>query len=133
MEQIGDASPSNFRKSTTAALFQKDASNGLSHHKLRVLRYKCHPYIQVEGESRDLDSKFRRFPVCGTRVGRHSLDPECRASDLSEFGVGLVLYFKFVKYLIAMFFVALLLSVPALILFGSGYMKEMNLDSTSGD
>jgi hypothetical protein len=74
-----------------------------------------------------------RFAVCGTRLGRHA--PDCGAarnavlccgsrdphSDLARLGAGVVLYFKWLKFLAWLFFALTLASGPQLLLNVASY------------
>ena len=51
-----------------------------------------------------------------------------RKTDLAPYGVGIVLYFQFLKHLILCFFLMSLLSVPAYIFYFSGNASGQKLD-----
>jgi len=51
---------------------------------------------------------------CQFQTGSHCLFNTTEESDLDKFGVGMVLYFRFLKYLIAFFFIFAILSAPSL-------------------
>ena len=47
-------------------------------------------------------------------TGWHKFTTTTPKSDLDKFGIGMVLYFRFLKYLAIFFFIFTLLSIPAL-------------------
>jgi hypothetical protein len=53
---------------------------------------RAHPRRIVNGN-------LEKYPIFGTRTGWHLPSKEWRHSDLKELGVGISLYFKFLKYL----------------------------------
>ena len=57
---------------------------------------------------------------CGFTTGWHNGLTTTSESDMDKFGVGMVLYFRFVKYLGCFFFIFTLLSFPALFFTISG-------------
>lgn len=55
--------------------------------------------------------------TCNLTTGRHSLcGSTSNNSQADKFGIGVVLYFRFVKLLAIYFFIFMLLEIPALIL-----------------
>ena len=59
--------------------------------------------------------------IRGTKTGFLSCrNKEARQSDLSEYGVGIVLYFQFLKYLAALFLLLTILSLPSFLCFSFG-------------
>jgi len=52
---------------------------------------------------------------CDFEPGSHYCVSSSEKSDLTKFGVGILLYFKYVKHLIFFFFLFILLSIPALV------------------
>ena len=51
---------------------------------------------------------------CKFNPGYHRIFSSSLESDATKFGVGITLYFKFIKHLIYFFLIAVMLSVPAL-------------------
>ena len=47
-------------------------------------------------------------------VGYHKLFTSSKSSDLEKFGVGIVLYFKYIKYLIVFFLIYSIIAVPSI-------------------
>jgi hypothetical protein len=70
----------------------RDASNGLSYSRMQQRVERAHPRRIVNGN-------LEKYPIFGTRTGWHLPSKEWRHSDLKELGVGISLYFKFLKYL----------------------------------
>ena len=48
-------------------------------------------------------------------TGSHSVCDSSKKSDLKQFGVGIVLYFKFVKFMIWAFMILGIISIPILV------------------
>ena len=46
--------------------------------------------------------------------GYHKLFTSSESSDLEKFGVGIVLYFKYIKYLIVFFLIYSIIAVPSI-------------------
>ena len=67
------------------------------------------------------ETVYERFPVCSTQIGWFS--NKCKSTRHSEIqerlGVGMSIYFKQLKTLTLMFFVFIVLSIPAFIIFSS--------------
>ena len=77
-------------------------------------------------------TKYNCDDVCSKfETGSHYLFSSSEKSDLTKFGVGIVLYFKFVKHLIFFFFIFLLLSIPAFVLYGASYSAASSSESLS--
>ena len=55
-----------------------------------------------------------------TKTGRVSRSRASRKSDLEEYGVGIVVYFQFVKYIACVYFIMAVLSLPAMFFFYYG-------------
>jgi len=60
------------------------------------------------------------FPIVGTSTGWHSTNKNHRKSDIEELGEGTCLYFKFLKYFMALLLIAAIISVPATVIYSSG-------------
>lgn len=59
--------------------------------------------------------------LCSTRAGWHSCCfKSVRSSDFAPFGVGIVAYFQFMKYMACIFFLMTVLSIPTMMVFLSG-------------
>jgi len=71
-----------------------------------------------EGESYSYKDVLFKF-----KIGQHKLFSSSTNSDLDQFGVGIALYFKFLKHLIRFFFVFLLLSIPAYVFYIAAYSQ----------
>lgn len=68
--------------------------------------------------------------LCNTTPGNHRLISSTEKGDFDIFGVGIVLYFKFMKMMICLFFLFSILSVPAYLFFISGYIYNTGSTST---
>ncbi len=80
----------------------------------------------------------RRYPVCGTHLGRHAPDFGAAGnallccgggdphSELSRFGAGVVLYFKWLKFLFWLFVALTLASGPQLVLNVASYSGRLS-------
>ena len=69
------------------------------------------------------DGLFKPFPLCGTPTGRLTNTSDKDDDELyfeEVMGVGMVVYFRLLKYLVCMFFVFTLLSIPSLIMYQAG-------------
>ena len=105
-----------------ANVYEIDASNGLSYQKLMHVLDTKHARRDVYVKGRH---ETEKRPICGTKTGRASCDKETRKSDLENYGVGLVVYFQFVKYMSCLYFWLAVLSLPAMILFWAGNKSKV--------
>lgn len=100
--------------------YPKDASNNLSYTKMKKRVEKMHPRTVVGGERKP-------YPLFRTSTGFHSCfenhkpEQKCRRlccptreTDLKEFGVGVSLYFKFLKSMLVVWFLVFLLQIPSI-------------------
>ena len=111
--------------------FEKDATHGLSHDRMIYMRNINHPR-QMEFDIANNKTSFGLHPLCGTRTGWSHCRKKTRASDLKEYGVGIVLYFQFIKYLGFMLFLFTLISIPNYLMFYYGLeQKPSSLPKTS--
>lgn len=44
-----------------------------------------------------------------------------RGNDFGDYGIGLVLYFKFLKFMILLFLACSIFSIPSFVIFSGGY------------
>jgi hypothetical protein len=70
---------------------------------------------------------FSKYNWCGASTGSHSCVKSVRESDFKQFGIGVVLYFKFLKFMGSMMFIFCILSIPSYVFFYYGN------DSSNGD
>ena len=80
---------------------------------------KKHPRVL----NRDPNTKkvtYSLHPCCGTKTGIYLCCKSQRKTDLSAYGVGMALYFQFLKHMIYTFFLLSVLSIPSYIFFYSG-------------
>ena len=104
-----------------------DTQNGLSLMKLKVFMDKVHPREEYkEGNS----TRIRKRPICKTKTGWHCWRPSFRKSDFDVYGMGVVIYFQFVKYMACMFFWMTVMSIPAMAFYWSGNPADSYTAST---
>lgn len=95
-------------------LYEKDASNGLSSQKMKAKIDRTHPRSTVMENGVPV---YKKWSIFGTHTGYFSYNKSWRKSDMQEYGIGIVLYFQFLKYLGCVFFLLTLLSLPSMYLF----------------
>lgn len=78
---------------------------------------------------RDEAGEMKPFEFCATDLGCHTCIKSQRKSDFSDFGIGITLYFKMIKYLIYLFLILSMLSVPVFIIYWSGNETEIQFTS----
>ena len=71
---------------------------------------------------------YTEHPCCGTRTGIHLCCKSQRQTDLSPYGVGISLYFQFLKHMVYLFFLCTLFSLPSYMFFFSGNSAGKQLD-----
>jgi len=85
---------------------------------MKHVQDRRHPRKLVNG-------KLKRFPCCGTRTGWHCCCCKTwRQSEFKEYGLGVVLYFKLLKFLICLFFFLSLAALPSMLFFYYGSEKD---------
>jgi hypothetical protein len=94
-------------------VYKKDASNGLSYEKMFDKINKKHPRMTERTGNLGLLT-YKKRPICSTRTGCFSCRGKDRESDLKEYGTGVVMYFQFLKYLIVVYLLMTLLSLPSI-------------------
>lgn len=77
-----------------------------------------------EPRTKSFEGRFTEYPLCSTDLGTHSEDRRERKSEIEDLGEGTVLYFKFLKYFMFVFFIATLLSGPAIAVFMYGMQYD---------
>jgi hypothetical protein len=70
-------------------------------------------------------SKFVKHPIYDTKTGCHWFTKASRASEFTTYGVGMTLYFQFLKFLAIMFLILAFINIPAYIFFASGNPSAM--------
>ena len=70
------------------------------------------------------DGKLKEYNLCTAGPGYHSSSRHWRTGNLEVLGPGINLYLKMLKYLACLFFVFTILSLPILIIYGSGSAFE---------
>lgn len=78
---------------------------------------RSHPrrtVVEKDEEGHVVSTRRDPFQVCGTHTGSHC---PCfhRGSDLGSLGLGVQLYFKFMKHMALVFFIMALISLPTLL------------------
>ena len=80
---------------------------------------RIHPrrtVVEADDDGHVLSTRREPFSVCGTNTGSHC--PCChRGSDLGSLGLGMQLYFKFMKHVALVFFIMALISLPTLLVY----------------
>jgi hypothetical protein len=112
-------------------IFEKDASNGLSYEKMCSARHQQHPRV-LRYDMKSDTSTYALHPLCGTKTGWSHCRRSRRQSDLNDYGVGLVLYFQFQKYLVVMMFLFTVLSIPTCLLFYHGSVTFVAVEEDGG-
>jgi len=115
----------NFNDDSMVDLEFEKNQNKIDHTKMVAKMSEVHSR-QPNGSKYNCDDV-----CCDFETGSHYLFSSSEKTDLTKFGVGIVLYFKFVKHLIFFFFIFLLLSVPAFVLYGASYSANTNSSSLS--
>ena len=98
--------------------FKCDASNGLSYERLKHVLNQRH--IREEYLDKNNRRKMRPRRLCKTQTGFLSCWKRCRKSDLDNYGVGVVFYFQFLKYMACSYFFMAVLSIPSMYIFYHG-------------
>jgi hypothetical protein len=75
----------------------------------------------------DQTTSFEHHPLCGTKTGWSHWNREGRKTDLKEYGVGIVLYYQFLKYLQIMMLLFTIMNIPTLWLFYHGTVTTRNV------
>lgn len=85
---------------------------------------------QVVAENHARNSKNKEYGMtevcCEVEAGYHFCCGTSIKSEFNKFGVGITLYFKFVKHLIAFFFILIILSLPIIYLNVEGFFIFRN-------
>lgn len=106
-----------FRRNSSLAIdfeFENDAlDNGLSYSKMRYEMGKRHPRKIVARKRVPLS-------ILSTDTGWHVCLKKYRTTGLAELGLGVANYFKMLKYLMFLFILAVLISIPTYVLFRAG-------------
>ena len=63
---------------------------------------------------------IQQYPLGKSGTGWHSTDKRWRRSDLEQLGIGVNLYFKMLKYFSLLFLLFFILSIPSMVIYGSG-------------
>lgn len=92
----------------------KDADNGLSYTKMVAVTDNRHPR-KVNKNGTKANHSW-----CCARTGWHCSCKTWRDSDIRDLGVGISVYFKFLKYMMLLFLWFGFLSIPAYFLYYTG-------------
>lgn len=90
-----------------------------SSSKTRKVTYDLLPLHILAGRNR-----FVKHPIVETKTGWHFCLKQYRESDFTTYGVGITLYFQFLKFLCGFFLLMTALSLPAYIFFFSGNFSD---------
>lgn len=98
--------------------------------KRRLDYGKVVEYVRRHSAHRDDGKPYSWTEACcKLDLGYHCLGDSSARSELEKYGVGVVLYFKFVKTLVLYFFIFSLLSIPALLFSITAY-QNFNSDQS---
>ena len=90
---------------------QDSACGKFSYSKLQEVIEENHPrQINLETNAREL------YPVCKSHTGRISLYGDRKKSDFEWYGIGLTMFFKFLKFIIFTFSIVCVLALPNFII-----------------
>lgn len=64
---------------------------------------------------------IEKYSLCGSSTGWHSTSKSWRGTDMENLGVGVILYFKMLKYFSLCFLLFSILSVPSMMIYMSGH------------
>eukprot|EP00347_Sterkiella_histriomuscorum_P015842 403355479 len=109
-----------YRKKT---LFNQDADNGLSSDKLIHNLNRRHARRIVKDPVTGKQD-YQLYPICKIKTGWHCCTKKSRQSEFSRYGLGMVLYFQFLKHIAIVFAIMAVLSIPAYIFYFSGNQSD---------
>jgi hypothetical protein len=75
---------------------------------------------QREARTKDSEGKAKPFNLCSSGPGMHSSKRKWRTGNLECLGPGIKLYLMMLKYFSCLFFIFTILSVPIIVIYGSG-------------
>eukprot|EP00347_Sterkiella_histriomuscorum_P006063 403354206 len=99
------------------------ADNDLDLQKLREFIDEKHPRKVIY---KDGVKSYEPHPWFSTNIGWHCCIKKLRDNDIKQYGVGVVLYFKFQKYFAFLFFLMTLLSLPNFLIYAEGGSFQKN-------
>jgi hypothetical protein len=103
--------------------FPADATSYSAEAKLSESKMK-NEIDHREPRTKSFEGRYTEYPICSTDLGSHSEDRRERRSEIEDLGEGTVLYFKFLKYWMFVFFIATIFSGPALAVFMYGMQYD---------
>ena len=104
-------------------IFEKNAQNELSHDKMCYIRNTRHPRaLELDEDSHE--QRVVLHSLCFSKLGWSHCNKNMRKTDYGVYGVGVVLYFQFLKYLCVMMFLFTILSVPSYLMFSNGMRSK---------
>jgi hypothetical protein len=80
---------------------------------------KFHPRVIIK-DRKTGKTRFVKHPVSHTKTGWVWCTRAWRESEFSPYGVGVTLYFQFLKFLATIFAIQMILSVPAFLFYYNG-------------
>jgi hypothetical protein len=98
--------------------YRLDAENDLSQEKLKVYMDSVHARVKVKDKNGNITLEKR--PFCATKSGWFCCRPSMRQSDFAEYGMGMVIYFQFLKFMATMYCVMTVISIPSMVFYFSG-------------
>ena len=102
--------------------YEADAlDNGLSYTKMLEEIEMRHPR----------DEKREKFHIWNSNTGSFFLPKKFRKTDFAELGTGVCLYFKMIKYMMGLFLLFTILSIPSYFLYWTGNNYRNRMYSTS--
>lgn len=95
------------------------SNNGLNWEKMNLYRNINHPRA-ITCDQENKKTIYKKHGICSTRTGCSHCLKNMRNNDMNAYGVGIVLYFQFLKYVGIVMFVLSLISVPSFLIFMNG-------------
>ena len=100
-------------------LFKIDADHELSYERMNYMRHMNH-LRQATPDALNNKVSFGYHSVCGTTTGQLCCLRKWRATDMSQYGNGIVLYFQLLKFLGALMLWMTICSLPNYLMFYHG-------------
>ena len=99
----------------------------LMRRRMEAYIESTHPRVATPGEEQKCCCRTRKtmlrekHSICYTSTGSHAfVGGKDDKGELEAYGVGISLYFKYLKYLTVVYFVLTVLAVPALVIYSLG-------------
>lgn len=101
-------------KRNNTVRWEKDAHDGQLSYSRMVHRVALKHPMRQEGQERT------NYPICATHTGWYCLCKSWRKAEIRELGIGMSIYFKFLKYFMFVFLLMTALSIPSLYIYYHG-------------